>query len=595
MYWEKIAHSLSGSRHSRRRILTGLGAATGAAAFSWACGADSKDSSPADRSGLLAKAEDTTSRATPGGIWQDYLTADAPSLDPLTTTSFRVYNEAILVYSLLLRNKIGPASTPPLGEVEGDAAESWEYSPDGMQLTLKLRSNHKFDPRPPTNGRPLDVNDVKWSWDRYVASSPYAVDVAYARNPAAAVTSLQTPDARTVVLKLAYPWADLLEALAYNWFLYLMPVEAEDKFNPRSDMRGTGPFMLSRYQPSVIYELRKNPNWYEKDRPFLDGINRPIISEYATGLSQFKAGNLWAFTARPEDVVQTKRDHADMVMLADAAFTNHVTHFLTFSAQSNSSFLDPRPRRAASMLMDRDAWIDTFFNVSGFEKEGLPVVTRWHSHVGNGAPGWLDPKGKGLGEGARYFQHDPTEAKKLLSAAGFKPDVPFIYFTSGEHGSQTPKYHEVFTNMLNEGSFGVKANTITYPSWGPVCLFGKGDFDGMCYSSRSGFNLGDFITGSFTSTGKWALSTNPKTFQLEKAEPLVNRYRAEFDPKKRTEIVEELQKELALQMPCVPFPGSALGFTLRWPWFANHGSLGQGGASARLPVAYWYDASKKKA
>ena len=73
------------------------------------------------------------------------------------------------------------------------------------------------------------------------------------------------------------------------------------------------------------------------------------------------------------------------------------------------------------MLIDRDPWIDAFYNVSNFEAEGLPVDARWDSHYMAGEPPfWIDPKGDGLGEGAAYFKYNPEEAIKMIEAAGFK-------------------------------------------------------------------------------------------------------------------------------------------------------------------------------
>src|SRR4051794_41843002 len=71
------------------------------------------------------------------------------------------------------------------------------------------------------------------------------------------------------------------------------------------------------------------------------------------------------------------------------------------------------------MVIDRDSWIDAFYGVTQYEKDGLPVDARWDSHYMAGEPPyWLDPKGKGLGEGAAYFAHNVAEATKLIRAAG---------------------------------------------------------------------------------------------------------------------------------------------------------------------------------
>jgi ABC-type transport system substrate-binding protein len=85
-----------------------------------------------------------------------------------------------------------------------------------------------------------------------------------------------------------------------------------------------------------------------------------------------------------------------------------------------SPFLDERVHQAVSMAVDRDLFLDTFFNVSRFAAEGLTVETRWNTALTATFEGfWLNPKEKDFGPNARYLQHDPAEAKKLLTAAGF--------------------------------------------------------------------------------------------------------------------------------------------------------------------------------
>src|SRR5207302_7200595 len=78
-----------------------------------------------------------------------------------------------------------------------------------------------------------------------------------------------------------------------------------------------------------------------------------------------------------------------------------------------------RVRQAISMSWDRDLYFDSLLNVSRFRSDGIPVETRWRTHYGTGAGWWLDPKGKDFGPNAKYFQHNPGEAKKLLAAAGY--------------------------------------------------------------------------------------------------------------------------------------------------------------------------------
>jgi hypothetical protein len=76
---------------------------------------------------------------------------------------------------------------------------------------------------------------------------------------------------------------------------------------------------------------------------------------------------------------------------------------------------------------------------------------------------------------------------------------------------------------------------------------------------------------------------------------LMVKQREELDDKKRLGILHDLQKELAVQMPTIPWPGAANGFSLAWPYMANFGVLNPRSvitAPAEVWPSYWYDASK---
>ena len=85
-------------------------------------------------------------------------------------------------------------------------------------------------------------------------------------------------------------------------------------------MRGSGAFRLAEYQPSVKFEYRKNPDWYDASKVLIDGIRQTIITEYATGLAQFRAGNLWTFPVRADEILQTKRDLPRLMMMMQDYF-----------------------------------------------------------------------------------------------------------------------------------------------------------------------------------------------------------------------------------------------------------------------------------
>ena len=150
--------------------------------------------------------------------------------------------------------------------------------------------------------------------NKFHAESVYRKDWFQDLNPASPFTSVETPDNQTVVLKTAFPLGAVFDYLGNTLGFYVMPREAGGAFDPKHDARGSTGWYRDSYKPSVGFSYKRNPGWYLKDRPYLDGWERPIVPEYATLLSQFRAGGIWGNVARQEDVLQTKKDLPQLVL-----------------------------------------------------------------------------------------------------------------------------------------------------------------------------------------------------------------------------------------------------------------------------------------
>src|SRR5689334_16702706 len=134
-YWQ----SLLVQRQSRRRALGMAGAGLGAAALLAACGGSSTGSKDKGSSSkLLAKPEDQTAKSQKGGTIALAFTTEPTDFNPLVSAA-TTSNQTSFVYSRLLKHKVGKYPTAPDGSVEPDAAEAWEISPDGTQVTFKIR------------------------------------------------------------------------------------------------------------------------------------------------------------------------------------------------------------------------------------------------------------------------------------------------------------------------------------------------------------------------------------------------------------------------------------------------------------------------
>jgi ABC-type oligopeptide transport system substrate-binding subunit len=120
------------------------------------------------------------------------------------------------------------------------------------------------------------------------------------------------------VIKFAEP---LVYAQAYfvqRGYLNIVPKEAENTslIDLRQKTIGTGPFLVSDYRASTSLNFKRHPDYWDKDKPYIEGIDYPVITEYAQVNAQFRNGNIHAYEAgsgaavRQEEVVRSRRIRA---------------------------------------------------------------------------------------------------------------------------------------------------------------------------------------------------------------------------------------------------------------------------------------------
>jgi ABC-type transport system substrate-binding protein len=583
------------------------GAGLAGAAFLAACGGDSggEKGSKKDSSGLVVKPVDSTKQAVKGGTLGYFFNADPESFDPFLSGAASVRDANQPIYQRLLRWVVGTVDKRPEAAFEGDAAESFELSPDGLQVTLKLRSGNKWDQRPPTNGRMITTDDVKFSWETFAAgANPGAGSMVKARNPTAPIDKLEFPDRNTVVVKLASVNSAILTMLAYTWYLSIVPTEAgggPNGFDRKTDARGSGPFFLSKAQPSSTWDYQRNPNYWRTDRPFLDGFSKPVIPESAQILAQLKAGRIWYYTPNADLVIQIKKDVPQLMMQGLSPYnTGGGGSVINPSKLPNSPFQDARVRYAMSMLIDRDAYDETFGNLRSFETQGIVMEHGWDTHAPIGWPAdWLDPKAGKLGDASKYWKFDPDEAAKLLRAANaFGMEFPYSYIGAG--GISTDVYrkeNEVIVAMLgNNGAFKPKPNLVDSAPYIQRYTLGRGQYEGVAYVPTGGLpDMDMFIHAIYMPGGRNDYVTTKENTGA--AFDLAIKHQQELDLKKRNELSHQWQIAMAQAMPTIPVQGNNewTQFTLNWPKLGNYGSTVIASTDAvfnTLYENYWYDKSK---
>jgi ABC-type transport system substrate-binding protein len=307
----------------------------------------------------------------------------------------------------------------------------------------------------------------------------------------------------------------------------------------------------------------------------------PLVPEYAARLAQLKAGNIHRLIGpdpRPEDVFTIKGDEKRLdVYQTDLGADGTVMIFGQLPAASNP-FQDERVRRAVSMGIDRDTWLDAIYAISSLGSRGLPVEGRWNSHLAATWEGaWLDPKSNDFGPNGKYFRYDVAEAKKLLAAAGHAHGLNVTSNYPADRVEFRPLV-EPIDGMMQEIGIRIRVNNPDYATqYIPRYRDGQGQYEGWTYASA--------VTGaqdpvSALAGEYWSKAGGTfRGFTTDPSKPkagdpdldrLIEKARLESEPKALNNLVFDIQRHLAGKMWGLALPGGATGFSLAWPAVQNH-------------------------
>jgi len=269
-----------------------------------------------------------------GGILLAVIGADPPSLDPHQESTFATMQLVAPLYSTLLQTD--PYAYP---KIIGDVASEWKISPDGLTYTFKIRPGIRFH-----DGSTLTASDVKATYDKII-TPPEAVR-SVRKNAYVAVTGVEAPDASTVVLKLKFPSASLLENLASPWnVIYPKKYLDKDPNYFKLNVVGSGPFKFKNYTRGATFEGERNPDYFVKDRPYLNGYKFFISPETSVRAAAVRSGRAYIeFRDLPNaEVDAIKKQLGDKVAVQQTPMTGQ------FGIAINNTvkpFTDPRVRKA---------------------------------------------------------------------------------------------------------------------------------------------------------------------------------------------------------------------------------------------------------
>src|SRR3989442_2019362 len=204
-----------------------------------------------------------------GGELVFVVPSEPPTYDGHAEGTFGVVHPIAPHYNTLLR--IDPTDKTGTRPVS-DLAESWTISRDGLVYTLKLRQGIRFH-----DGSVMTSRDVKASYDRIVF--PPAGVTSYRKDSYRAVETIKAPDPGTIRIHLQWPSASLLMTLAspYGW-VYKADILARDQHWYDKNVMGTGPFKFVEHVKGSHWIGKKNPDYWDKGKPYLDGYRAIFMS-----------------------------------------------------------------------------------------------------------------------------------------------------------------------------------------------------------------------------------------------------------------------------------------------------------------------------
>src|SRR6266446_452667 len=330
---------------------------------------------------------------------------DPPHFDHHLTLNFKTNTTLSFAYSTLVRYKVGADVRPGTFLVEPHLAERWEQ-PDDTTYVFHLRHGVKWHNKPPLNGRELVAEDVQFTYDRFLSESGnanrYLLD---------SVDRIEVVDRYTVQFLLKEPYVWFLSVLAYPQSMWIIAPEVVQQFGDlkkAASAIGTGPFMLERYEPNIKTIFKRHPDYYRDGQPYVDAVEWLVIPDESTGLAMYRTGQLdcgpginWA--VRPQDLEALKKTHPYLMYQDYLAQSAGVLNMRT----DMPPFNDVRVRRAISHAIDRQALVEAVW------ARGAPSPA-----VARGLVEWSLPIDQ-LGAGAKYYQYNPQEARRLLAEAGY--------------------------------------------------------------------------------------------------------------------------------------------------------------------------------
>lgn len=450
---------------------------------------------PAPTAATSATAQPAATTPKSGGILKQGYQGDPVSLDPMLKVQNDVVWLGVFERLTAYDDKLKPQ--PML-------AESWDISSDARQVKFNLRKGVQFH-----SGREMTSDDVKYTLQR--AANPKTAAAQYA-GMAGWFSGVDTPDKYTAVFKSEQPRPTIFDLLE---FLNICDKDSLEGPDAKNTAVGTGPFKFVEWVPGDHVTLTRNPNYWQSGKPYLEGIQIPILRDQQAMVTQLEAGAL--DVARLPSLVDFNRLKTDSKY---QALLNPLTgaHYEAGFNLTMPPFDNKKLRQALSYAVDKKRFVDTILGGVG-APESLP---------------WLPASAAYEQSKQNFYGFDLDKAKALLTESGVT-NLEFDYMANPVN-DQTTGFGQIYQSDL--GRIGVKMNIKNYDGATWLDQVNGRKFFGIYMASGTYFNLSP--STAFTNGKAFNPDLNNSAFKSEKYVQLISTGATETDPGKLKDAYSQL-------------------------------------------------------
>jgi peptide/nickel transport system substrate-binding protein len=224
-------------------------------------------------------------------------------------------------------------------------AESWTVAPDGKSITFNLRKGIKFH-----DGTDFNAEAVKYNLQQVLAANLAGSDVLKK------ITSYDIIDANTIRLNVTAFDYTLLVRLAQSIIgLMASPTAMQNGKTPQERTMGTGPFKFDSWARDNFVKVVKNPNYWQKGKPYLDSITYKCITDVTVAIMSFKAGEL--DLEQNIDPVDAKQLQSEGFKVEQSGVT-WIHSLIPDGGSPKSPFADIKVRQALEYALDKKGHAD---------------------------------------------------------------------------------------------------------------------------------------------------------------------------------------------------------------------------------------------